>query len=374
MSKRDQRRAENESVLRFYEARAAEMGEALRAQKARRLATSVAKEQLFFNQLMVAQARLLDTQVVPSKYAVQSAKKKQKVDRILNVKLSDLHFGARLDGRELPIHYGPTEEARRLAHVARQAIEYKYVHRNETSCKVHILGDTFQGQLHDPRDGAPLAEQVASTQYLLTQFVARMSEHFHKVDVYCTPGNHGRFKTRHPERATNEKWDALETVMYYGVKQAVQCLPNVSVTIPRTPWYAWEAFGQWGFGTHGDTVFKGVGYPGSNLNVKAAKAEVNKINTSRTYGGRRYSLFMMGHVHVGSMTQLDNGAVLLTNGPLIPPDGFSVSLGSLDNECCQWMFESTKDHILGDARLVKLTQAVDNDKSLDSLISAFSDF
>jgi hypothetical protein len=176
----------------------------------------------------------------------------------LNVNLSDLHYGAALDGREVPLAYGHTEEARRTAAVALWIAHHRTLKdRQQMKLVLNIIGDIIQNQLHDPRDGDPLTEQFAASVHLLTQLIVFVSASgYQEVLVNFTPGNHGRNTARHQDRATNQKWDAIETMIYYAISKAVAHLPNVKVNLPYTPFVTYKVFEHNIFATHGDTVIK----------------------------------------------------------------------------------------------------------------------
>lgn len=284
--------------------------------------------------------------------------------RYVNVFLSDLHYGADLNPEETPQRYGTTEERRRTAAVAREVIEYKEHYRDHTELVVHLAGDIIQGRLHDLASAAPMAEQSTRAIYLLTSFLRQMSAAYPKVHVYCTPGNHGRIKDRHPDRAVQQKWDSFENIIYEAVRIAMQGTPNVTFTIPKTPFYEYSLFGMRGFVTHGDTVLN-PGYPGRAVNVAKLESQVLKLMSARG----DYRLVGVGHVHVPSVIHLPS-TVLLTNGALIPTDEYGQSIGLHSTACVQQLWETVPNYMFGDHRMLNLTAATDADASLDAIIPA----
>lgn len=365
--KSELRERDEARVHEFLADRATEVQNRDGVLRSRAISTTSARDQLFRDNLTDSLRVIFKDKIIAGKAYVP--KKKAKTGRILNAVLSDLHFHSLLDPREVPLQYGPHEEARRLASVCQQIAEYKRDHRDETDLKLHLIGDVIQNQLHDARDGAPLAEQMAAAIHLLTQAVAFLSTQFKSVTVHCTPGNHGRNKARHEMRATNQKWDSLEGVIYYAIKTATQHLPGVSVIIDYTPYYLWTAFDKTGFATHGDTVIK-PGYPGAAIQVGSVNAQINNWNASQKHA----DLFIVGHVHVGSMTHLPNGAVFMSNGCLIPTDAFSQSIGAFGVACGQQLFESVPGHIVGDHRFMGVDHTTDKDASLERIIKPFLRF
>lgn len=368
---REERRYRDQNNLEWLLERASEVAEADLNRKARATTTTAAREQLFLSQFEEAATRIFKNKIVAPKY---QHKAKKETERLVNLLISDTHFHSLLDPNEVPIEYGPVQEARRLAAVCAQAADYKPHYRAETELNVYLDGDIIQGQLHDARDGAPMAAQSAAAMYLLTQAIVFLASQYKKVRVYCSPGNHGRNTARHKERATNQKWDAIETMIYYGIKNGCRSLQNVQFFIPKTPFFTYTAFDQKGFGTHGDTVLE-PGFPGSNINVANLRKQINEINAAegrRT--GSEFSLFFTGHVHTGAVVVLPGGVVVVTNGALIPVDPYAESRGMLDSACGQTLWESVPGHIFGDYRFLTVDQNTDKDSKLDLIIKPFTGF
>ncbi len=294
-------------------------------------------------------------------------KTKAKVKRALNLVLSDLHIGSDISKDETGnLDFKRVEEARRLAKIIEETITYKSAYRNETHLNVLLIGDIIQNQLHDPRDAAPQAEQFARALHLLTQAFAHLSASFPSVTVYCNTGNHDRTISRHPSRAVNQKWDSLGTMLYTALKYSLSHLKNLEFIIPKTPYVTYEVFGKRIFATHGDSVLK-VGHPSSSIKTGSLEDQINSINSS-LIDKEEYSVFVIGHVHVGSCTHLSNGAVLITNGALPPTDEFATSIGLTETASGQYLFESVEDYPVGDIRFIKVDGRTDKDASLDKLI------
>lgn len=291
--------------------------------------------------------------------------------RILNLMLSDLHFQSLLDPREVPVGYGPIEESRRFAYIISQAAEYKRQYRNETTLYLHVLGDLIQGQLHDARDGAPQAEQVCAAIWYMTQAIGYLSANFPKIVVFWVPGNHGRNMSRHPHRAVHQKWDAIETQIGYAVKIATQHLKNVEFKLFYTPYYTFEAFGERGFMTHGDSVFE-VGNAYDSISVGRISSKIHQINDELRTSGEACSLFGIGHFHIGHHSELPSGESVLINGSLVPADAYAVSLGRLQTRCGQWLWESVPGHIVGDTRFCSVDVQTDKDATLNNIILPFT--
>jgi hypothetical protein len=319
------------------------------------------------NRLRDVLSNLPKISVIPYK-----SKKKEKINRQVNIVLSDLHIGSNIKKSETgQLDFGITEESRRLARITKEVMGYKPQYRAETTLNVLLLGDLIQNSLHDARDGAPLAEQAARAIHLLSQMIGHFSNSYPSVTVYCNTGNHGRNTGRHHGRAVNQKWDSIETIIGYSLKTAASSLKNVKFVIPKTPYVTYDVFGKKVFATHGDTVLN-PGYPGKAINVGSIEAQINKINSSLN-DTDEYSVFYVGHVHTASTTHLANGSVLITNGPMVPSDEFAVSIGLMEVACGQMLTESVKDFPVGDTRYIRVSEKDDKDSSLDSIIVPFKE-
>lgn len=331
--------------------------------RARSASLALARDMLFVRRFVEASRVVFKDQITPTGYARKRRKKNTK--RIVNVLLSDLHFGARLDKQELPYTYTAQTEARRLAKVIAEACDYKPQYREDTTCNLLVNGDIIEGfLLHDLRDGDALTDQFAGIVYALSQAVTHVAAAFPSVNVYWQSGNHGRNKLRHPGRATSSKWDSYETMAGIAVRIACQGLRNVSWHIPRTPYCAVPLFGSRMLLTHGDTVIN-VGNPGKTLNLAQIAHQMANINATEVYGPA-FDLFAVGHVHIGLSVALAAGHLII-NPPLVPSNGYALSLGYV-SQCGQYLWESIEGYPVGDARLIRVGHAEDEDPTLEQII------
>jgi predicted phosphodiesterase len=333
----------------------------------RRLGKSYAQKQFFIESTEEWAKRCFEGKIKP----VSIPKGNKKVERVVNVILSDLHIGSDISAEETGyLKFGKVEESRRLAAITKQICSYKEQYRSTTRLVVHLIGDIIQGNLHDPRDGAVKAEQFSRALHILSQSFGQLSSAFSQVDIYCATGNHGRDTARHRERAIHQKWDSVETELYVALSYACVNLKNIKFHIPKTPYCQIQVLEHKFFTTHGDTVLK-PGQPGKAINMGALENQINKINAALT-DAEEYAVVAVGHVHTPSMTFLDNGVVMITNGCMVPVDQFAVSIGILESHCGQWIWESIKGHAVGDARLIKVGPKHDKDASLDQIIEPWT--
>lgn len=358
---RKNRNDENSQIHGILEGRVDEHVLMHDIKRARVAAGVVARNEIFLKGLEDLMAKNPLPPAVPYK-----GKKAVKTARILNLMLSDLHYGSDLITDEAGFQYGVTEEARRTAAVVKAAADWKRQYRDETVLYVHLIGDIIQGKLHDPEAGAPLAEQFQRSIWNLGQALRFLASEFKEVKVFTAPGNHGRRKDRHPDRAVNQKWDGIENMIYASLKMSLEkACPNVTVEIPLKPYYVYEAFDQRGFMTHGDTVLN-VGFPNKLINVESVRKQINEINNVE-----KAQLFGVGHVHVASSTRLPNNVVLITNGCLVPSDEYAQSIGIMSTACCQQIWESVPGIIIGHRMEILVDEKTDKDSSLDDIVKPY---
>jgi len=354
------REEENRQIKEILEERADEQIQMHDVKRGRTAANVLVRNQIFLGSLDALMEKHPLPPAIPYK-----GKKNVKTARILNLMLSDLHYGSDLIAPETGYQYGVTEEARRTAAVVKTAADWKPQYRDETVLYVHLIGDVIQGKLHDKEANAPLAEQFQRALWNLEQAIRFLSSQFKEVKVFTSPGNHGRRGDRHPDRAINQKWDSIENMIYAALKMALKDTPNVSVDIPLKPYYIYEAFDQRGFMTHGDTVLN-VGFPNKSINVEHVRKQINEINTLE-----KAQLFGVGHVHVASSTRLPNNVVLLTNGCLVPSDEYAQAIGIMQTACCQQIWESVPGIIIGHRMEILVDEKTDRDASLDNIVKPF---
>lgn len=381
LTKSEERKIQEQQVTDFLRSRAEEEMDRRDVLANRSISLTLARQQLFLEQFKEMISKTFAGKISVKGYSLKP--KHRKVKRILNLLLSDLHIGARLESSELPVAFGPEEEARRLAFVVQNTIEYKTDHREETELHVYLAGDMIEGLLmHEIRSGAPLVEQATAFLRHILQALLLFSAHFPKVRVYCQTGNHGRNKLIHPQRATHHKWDSNEGIVYHALATAIEAarIPNVTIDVPFTPYNAVQLFNHWAMITHGDVGPVSFGNPGRSIDVHGIEKAISVMNATKAYtchdpqcrekhGGHTWSLIAGGHVHTGAHVYLA-GADVIINPALVPSNQHALALGYVSANG-QRLWESVPDHPMGDSRLVKVGIAQDKDASLDKIIQPF---
>lgn len=335
-------------------------------------AREAAKKDFYLEQFIKDFSERLSKINFNKKNTKKIVKDKNPIKRHLHLLISDTHLGAFGDPEEGLIKYSPLEQSRRLAQIALQVAEYKTQYRENTKLYINLTGDILQGLIHSPKIGIELSKQAAIAIWLLVGMIMFLADYFSEIEINCVSGNHDRDPDKHKQRATQQKWDSIGTIVYYGMKMAVSHLDNVKVNIFKTPWITYKSFGVNYYGTHGDTHIN-PGNPGSSINVSSLENQINKLNASLK-DSDEYKVVFLGHVHTASLVKLGNGVTLITNGALTPVDAYAKSIGIHESQTGQWLWESIPGHPVGDIRFITVNQDTDKDESLDLIIEPFTDF
>lgn len=311
--------------------------------------------------------------VVSSRANQWKPKKAKKMRRMLSVLLSDLHFGVLVKPSEVyGSEYTWEIARRRLAQVMVQAAEWKPDHRDETELTLILNGDIIEGVIHmHDQLIMPLTEQLVGATHLLVGAIDFLLQHFPRVNVVCTPGNHGRVTHRGTGRTIAQRWDSHEHAIYLGLEMAFRGRPEVAFNIPQSGIAHYlTPGGHLVVISHGDTA-PTVGNVGSAINTEKMANQLRAMDTARIFD-RPIDILACGHWHTPANFMLPHGAHVLVNGCLIGGASFSQNgVGAWNAEPAQILFESVEHHPLGDTRTVRVHGA-DKDRSLDAVIRPIS--
>lgn len=320
-----------------------------------------------FKEVMAKNPIVLHPKVKPIKKTAQHIK------RSLVVHFSDTHFGCNIDAAEMDNvnAFNWTVAARRMALMMDQVVTYKPQYRDETELVMLINGDIIAGVIHNQEWAVDLlTTQFAGAINIFSQAISYAAQHFAKVRVVCTPGNHGRAMHKAAkDRASVHKWDSYENMIYVALREIFKGRPGLEFVIPECPYAIVDVQGNKFLVTHGDTVIN-VGNPGKNLNMKSINDQINRVNSQLIKGDENFAAIVVGHVHVPTVQETESGTMLLINGTLSGADPFAQSLGIFSKNATQTLFEVVKGHAVGDIRLIRLRNADDQEK-LESIIKPF---
>ena len=319
----------------------------------------IGQEELLFETIA---SKLEEIEPIKLKSPYKASRKKVETKREVNAALSDMHYGALIKPEEINDvnSYSWVEASRRTAYYIKNIIDYKPNKRHEVEqLNLFINGDILQGIIHDRnyRNHDLLIHQVNGTLHILTHAIANLASNYKKVNVVCTPGNHGNaiHKREGGNRVIVETYDSYANMVYYALSASFRDTKNVEFKVPKTHYAFHDSIGGRMMITHGDVQFsRALGNPGTSLNVKSLSDAITRFNAGEVAAGRKpVDLIMFGHVHFYSDFYTPCGVRVVTNPSLSGTDGFAHSLGINNSTSAQVLFESTKDYILGDSRLVQ---------------------
>lgn len=276
--------------------------------------------------------------------------KRGPVEREVVLFLSDLHFGSIVNASEVPGNeYDFNEANRRMQKVTHELVSYKPHHRKESSCRILMGGDMIEGRIHgDNRFIEPLSRQVYFCQMQMVSIVQAALEAYGRVSVTTAVGNHGRFPDK--DRALQTKYDSLETLIFLFVKSWFRNDERVTVDVNDCVYSTWESPGGHAcLLTHGDT-FMHAGSIGKAINLSSISSQTRRINATRP---KKIDVFAMGHYHVPTYTSLDDGTQLIINGCMVGTGAYAQSLGIVDSNPIQLMWESVPGYPVGDMRFIR---------------------
>jgi len=316
---------------------------------------------------------------LPKIKLINPKKQKTKRKRDLVMMLNDTHFGLKVEPEEVNgvNKFDWTEACRRVAMVLAETIDFKPHTRDEVET-VHLVlaGDLQSGLIHGLNTkGIELyVHQMNGTVHILTYVISHLLANFKNVKIHGISGNHSDavHKREHGKRVVSEKYDSYENTCFYALSAIFKDNNRATFNYPKTPYAFMDLAGGRAMIAHGDVLFsKQLGNPGSNINVKGLSEEIRKFNTSEIAMGRDpVKLVLFGHTHCMAHFITSDGVEVYNAPSLSGVDGYAHSLNINNNFIGQLVFESTKDFILGDHRLVRVNKA-DTNSELDKLIPIF---
>jgi len=365
-SKREERLRLEAVVQKLVKDRQQDMASTVEAKGNRQTVDYLAKHEFALERMEQISKRFATRTWVPQ----YKGKVGKRVERKLNLVLSDLHYGSDLDPKLVTFPYFATQESRRTAAICAQVADYKRQYRAETELEIHLIGDIIQGKLHDVQNAACLTQQYDRALHCLIYGIEFLATEFRKVTVRTSVGNHGRDIARHPQKAMQDKFDSNEFRIYRALKYRFERVPNIVMETSTRGYYMYEQFGMKGVMTHGDTIFN-PGYPGKMVDVQRLSAQINAFKLAHPEN-REVELFGMGHVHTAMDVRL-SGATVITNGCMVPTDEYAQSIGIYNTPCSQQLWETVPGHMFGDHRRLDIGQKEDEDESLSKIIPVWKD-
>jgi hypothetical protein len=324
---------------------------------------------------------VLKTTIKPLKVTKSKVRKSKKVNTELVEfvgMLNDTHIGVIIDEEEIGgiNSFDFKQACRRFAFYTKEVINYKK-HKRAQVKKLHLIlnGDLIAGIIHglETKGIHLMVHQLNAALHIFTHVIQNLSQEYSVIEVHGLAGNHDRMiHKNHGKRAVGEVYDSYANSIFYGLSVAFRDYKNISFNFPKTPYGFINLPAGRAMFAHGDHVFSGaLGNPGKAINVKGLTEFIRNFNAGEISKGKEpIKLLLLGHVHVFAHFITTDGVEVYISPCLSGLDSFAHSLTINNNFVAQPIFESTKDFILGDCRLIRLNTA-DNIVELDSIIPVY---
>jgi len=312
-------------------------------------------------------------------FPYRKKKTKIKVKKDIVAMLNDLHIGLKVDPKEVDglNSFNFTIASRRIAFFIDEVCNYKRDKRDQIgTLHLGLNGDLIAGIIHGlmSNDLELLTHQVNGAVHILTNAVARVCENYSNVKVYFSTGNHGDSPHRREGgRVSSQIYDSIEGQIFYAISAAHKETKNVEFLAGASLSEDILLPAGRALMTHGHLMFsKQLGYPGTSVNTKLLGQAISDLNESERRASRdEVKLVLLGHTHCHFDITAKNGVRVINAPSLSGIDSYAFGIGIRQNLTAQIIFESTEDYIVGDSRLVYVSEA-DGNKEMDNIIKPYN--
>ncbi len=243
-------------------------------------------------------------------------KKKGRPNMIIELLLSDLHYGKKTDKFD---HATAEKRMAELGHVVLSELKRKADHYNISEVVVALLGDILENSLMHKSESLKGCEfsnsqqVVAAIRSIWKHILLPLGMSGHKITVMCVPGNHDR-----PEQTKTYETPGLEYLTYiiYSVLDDMTRLhkfKNITFNIATGPYLQHQIFTDKVIYEHFDLV-----------KANTRKAMDAMFSKRQKQLGILAQFYRGGHYH--EPTIYGRGEIIV-NGGLPGADGYSDGLG-----------------------------------------------
>lgn len=205
---------------------------------------------------------------------------------------------------------------------------------------VSCNGDFVSGTIHELErhtDAPSIVHAVYGCAMVLAETIRDLSAHFPAVEVFCTPGNHGRLPDakRMQQKDPSRNWD---TLIALWVQSMLRQVGHVQFFIPNSYSVAFDVEGWRFLQTHGHDVKSWNSIPWYGLNRLVGN--LNALESSR---GTTIHHYLFGHFHEASSLPHAAGESFI-NGSLIGGNEFTMNAMAKMGRPRQWLLGVHKEH------------------------------
>lgn len=310
-------------------------------------------EQVFYNVFSENPVPFVSDPKLPKKSASDKS--------VLNLLLSDLHFGISVDNEEtLGACFNWSVAAERMGKFIAVAREWD---SESERVRVFLNGDIIAGVVHlDDMLIRPLTEQIYGATNILIQTLDILAANFKSVEVVCVPGNHGRVTHKGPGRALAQRWDSHTHSIYLALQCRFKDHKRVTFDVPVSAIGVTDDLnGGCIVTSHGDTAPE-VGNVSKKIDTDKIRTNLSKLDRVLP---TPISIGLFGHWHTPTIQMLSTGQWIIVNGCLVGSDAFAQNaICEFDAVPAQIMFKSTKSEPLYDSKIVQLRNVEEKYKNI----------
>lgn len=251
----------------------------------------------------------------------------KKKEEVIMICLSDVHVG----------RYSATSLERKMNELYKGVIKVTEIHRSAypvNELVINFIGDLLDG------DGIFPAQTYEQKFYLMeqmftyglpmmTNLINQLSNHFEKVTIYATPGNHGRVN-KYTDRELN-----YDTIFAEAMKIATQNNPRLEWHI-TWDWYQVANIMGWGFLlTHGANIRTWMNLPFYGMKEKGMRWQGSLPE--------KWNYLIMGHFHSILAFRWNNFKAYV-NGTWLDNDDFALRELGMDSTTAQLLIGINKKY------------------------------
>lgn len=293
--------------------------------------------------------------------------------------LNDTHIGLIVDSEEIGNinSFDFKEACRRFAFYGKQLAGYK-AHKRDSVNKLHLIlnGDLLAGLIHglETKGIHLMIHQVNAAVHIFTHLITYLAQTYPTIEVHGIAGNHDRSIHKDGgKRPVSEVYDSYANIIFFALSTAFRNSKQISFNFPKTAYGFINLPAGRAMYAHGDHIFsRPLGNPGKSINIKAMSESIRDFNAGEiAKGNKPVKLMLFAHVHTYAHFITSDGVEVYVSPSLVGLDQFAHSLTINNNFIAQPIFESSKQFILGDSRLVRLNSA-DKDSELDLIIPVYN--
>lgn len=273
---------------------------------------------------------------VPKRYSVPRRKTKFS-DEHMVILLSDCQAGTEVIGREVghpSWDYNINIWRYRMRVFMRGITEVLSRHRqsyNVPNGSVWLGGDLLEGEtIFKPQQAfidTNVQNQFFIVLYEMAQWLTELSRQFDKLDVYCTPGNHGRIGST---KELND-WVNWEYILYRMLQVILAGHKSINVVVPDSFWQTQDINGTNFLFIHGEDIRRWMEFPW----YASKKFYHQYMEMTRKLAP--FDVFVFGHHHQPMNLQMPDGE-MFCNGSFVGFTRYVVKrLGGIGIPPKQWV-------------------------------------